>query len=146
MRPDVVVSHVSLSSAVILLVACLAGVPVRVARMWSEGDGRPDTRVWRLRRALLRRLLRQVATDVVGVTAAALKLAGPGDGRYRVLYNSVQSGAGGGLRAHGGPLPLAVAGGRPGAGLPRPGGAGEEPAVPGGGAPRRSGCTGRTPA
>ncbi|WP_326559715.1 glycosyltransferase family 4 protein [Micromonospora sp. NBC_01796] len=90
-RPDVVVSHVSLTSAVILLVARLAGVPVRIARFWSEGDGRADTRYRRVRRALLRRLLRRVATDVVGVTTAALALAGPptGDDRYRVLYNSV---------------------------------------------------------
>ncbi|MEV4629602.1 glycosyltransferase [Micromonospora sp. NPDC049523] len=91
MRPDVVVSHVSLTSAVILLVARLAGVPVRIARFWSEGDGRPDTRYRRIRRALLRRLLPRVATDVLGVTTAALAFAGPptGDARYRVLYNSV---------------------------------------------------------
>ncbi|MFI6759942.1 glycosyltransferase family 4 protein [Micromonospora sp. NPDC050417] len=91
LRPDVVVSHVSLTSAVILLVARLAGVPVRIARMWSEGDGRPDTRRRRLRRSVLRWLLRRVATNVVGVTAAALRLAGPtpGDARYQVLYNSV---------------------------------------------------------
>lgn len=91
LRPDAVVSHVSLTSAVVLLVARLAGVPVRIARMWSEGDGRPDTRLRRLRRSVLRWLLRRVATDVVGVTDAALRLAGPrpGDERYRVLYNSV---------------------------------------------------------
>jgi len=90
-RPDVVVAHVSLVSAVVLLVAMVARVPVRVARMWSESDGRPDSLPWRVRRALLRRLLRRTATDVVGVTAAALRLAGPpeGDRRYRVLYNSV---------------------------------------------------------
>src|SRR5512139_1555627 len=42
LRADVVVSHVALASAVVLLVAKAAGVPVRVARMWSEGDGKPD--------------------------------------------------------------------------------------------------------
>lgn len=91
LRPDAVVSHVSLTSAVILLVARFAGVPVRIARMWSEGDGRRDSRARRLRRSVLRWLLRRVATDVVGVTTAALRLAGPpsGDDRYRVLYNSV---------------------------------------------------------
>jgi glycosyltransferase involved in cell wall biosynthesis len=90
-RPDVVVSHVNLASAVILLLARAAGVPVRVARIWSEGDGRRDTLARRARRALLRRLLGHAATDVLGVTAAALDLAGPraGDGRYRVLHNSV---------------------------------------------------------
>ncbi|MBE1488723.1 glycosyltransferase [Plantactinospora soyae] len=92
-RPDIVVSHVSLVSAAILLVARAARVPVRVARMWSEGDGRPDTRTQRARRAMLRQLLRHTATDIVGVTSAALDLAGPraGDTRYRVLYNSVST-------------------------------------------------------
>ncbi|WP_159079250.1 MULTISPECIES: glycosyltransferase [unclassified Plantactinospora] len=91
LRPDVVVAHVSLSSAVVLGVARVLGVPVRVARMWSEGDGRADRPGRRLRRAGLRLLLRQVSTDVVGVTEAALAFAGPrpGDRRYRVLYNSV---------------------------------------------------------
>ncbi|MGI5215731.1 glycosyltransferase [Plantactinospora sp. CA-290183] len=90
-RPDVVVAHVSLTSAVVLLLAQAARVPVRVARMWSEGDGRPDTLPWRVRRTFLRHLLRRTATDVVGVTAAALGLAAPPlrDARYRVLYNSV---------------------------------------------------------
>ncbi|MFC6023007.1 glycosyltransferase [Plantactinospora solaniradicis] len=93
LRPDIVVSHVSLVSAAVLLVAWAARVPVRVARMWSEGDGRPDTWTQRTRRTLLRRLLRRTATDVVGVTAAALDLAAPpaGDARYRVLYNSVST-------------------------------------------------------
>jgi glycosyltransferase involved in cell wall biosynthesis len=92
-RPDVVVSHVSLASAAILLLARAARVPVRVARMWSEAAGQPDTWPRKARRALLRLLLRHAATDVVGVTAAALNLAGPraGDGRYRVLYNSVST-------------------------------------------------------
>ncbi|MBF9130873.1 glycosyltransferase [Plantactinospora sp. S1510] len=93
LRPDIVVSHVSLVSAAVLLVARAARVPVRVARLWSEGDGRPDTWPQRARRALLRQLLRRTATDVVGVTSAALDLAAPrsGDGRYRVLYNSVST-------------------------------------------------------
>ena len=91
LRPDVVVSHISLASAVVLLVAKLAGVRVRVARMQSAGDGRRDTRARRARRWLLRRLLRHVATDVLGVTEAALDFTDPpdGDARYRVLYNSV---------------------------------------------------------
>lgn len=91
LRPQVVVAHVSLISAVILLVARLAGVPVRVARLWSEGDGRPDTRLRRFRRAVLRRLLRHTATDVLGVSGSALAFAAPptSDPRYRVLYNSV---------------------------------------------------------
>jgi glycosyltransferase involved in cell wall biosynthesis len=91
MRPDVVVSHVSLASGMVLLLARAAGVPRRVSRLWSEGDGRPDTRPRRMQRALMRWLLRHTATDVVGVSAAALRFADPpdGDARYRVLYNSV---------------------------------------------------------
>jgi glycosyltransferase involved in cell wall biosynthesis len=93
LRPDVVVSHVSLTSALILLAARLGGVPVRVARMWSEGDGRAGTRRRRAQRALLRSLLPYAATDVLGVTPAALAFAGdrPRDPRYRVLYNSVST-------------------------------------------------------
>ncbi|MFF5070367.1 glycosyltransferase family 4 protein [Micromonospora olivasterospora] len=91
LRPDVVVSHISLTSALVLLAARAGGVPVRVARLSSEGDGRPDTRGRRAQRALLRRLLPHVATDVLGVTAAARDFAGvrPGDPRYRVLPNGV---------------------------------------------------------
>lgn len=90
-RPDVVVSHVSLTSAVVLLVARLRGVPVRVARLWSEGDGRPETGAHRARRALLRWLLARTATDVLAVTGAARDFAGgrQDDPRYRVLGNSV---------------------------------------------------------
>ncbi|MGW0433347.1 glycosyltransferase [Micromonospora sp. NPDC003197] len=92
-RPDVVVSHISLASAVVLLAARIAKVPVRIARMHSEGDGRRNTPVRRLRRWLLRHLLRHTATDVLGVTGAALDFAGPpaGDARYRVLYNGVNT-------------------------------------------------------
>ncbi|WP_229398004.1 glycosyltransferase [Micromonospora okii] len=91
LRPDAVVSHVGLTSALVLLVARLCGVRVRVARIWSEGDGAPDTAARRARRAALRWLLARTATDVLGVTAAALRLArtGPADRRYRVLPNAV---------------------------------------------------------
>lgn len=88
-RPDVVVSHVSLVSGLMLLVAKAAGVPRRIARMHSMGDGRSDTPRRRLQRAVLRRMLRASATDVVGVTAAASDFAGlrAGDPRLRVLPN-----------------------------------------------------------
>lgn len=94
LRPDVVVSHVGLTSAAMLLVARLAGVPVRVARIQSEGDGRSDTPARRAWRAFMRRLLRRCATDVLGVTGAALAFTHPpaGDRRYRVLFNSVDPG------------------------------------------------------
>jgi len=90
-RPDVVVSHVSLVSGLILAVAAGTGVPERIARMHSEGDGRPYHRRRRLRRAVLRRILRRSATMVLGVTTAALAFADPpaGDPRYRVVPNGV---------------------------------------------------------
>ncbi|GAB2947569.1 glycosyltransferase family 1 protein [Micromonospora polyrhachis] len=91
LRPDVVVSHISLASAVVLLAARIAKIPVRVARLQSAEDGRRTTPARRARRWLLRHLLRHTATDVLGVTGAALNFARPpaGDTRYRVLYNSV---------------------------------------------------------
>ena len=54
-----------------LLVARAAGIPVRAARMWSEGDQRGNTPARRARRAVYRRLLRYAATD--DDTAAALE-------------------------------------------------------------------------
>lgn len=88
LRPDVVVSHVSLVSGFVLLIALLAGVRRRVARMHSEGDGRGPRPV---RRALLRAGIGLFATDVVGVTRAALTFAGRRglSTRYRVLHNGV---------------------------------------------------------
>lgn len=90
-RPHVVVSHLNLSGGFVLPVAWAAGIPTRVARIWSEADDRPDSARERMRRALLRGLLRVAATDVVGVTAAALAFAHPPphDTRYRVFYNGV---------------------------------------------------------
>lgn len=93
-QPDVVVSHISLTSALVLLAARAGGVPTRIARLSSEGDGRPDTRRRRAQRALLRRLLSHAATDVLGVTAASRDFAAgrPDDQRYRVLPNGVAIG------------------------------------------------------
>lgn len=90
-RPDVVVSHISVVSGLVLAVAGLAGVGVRIARMSSEGDGRPDNPRRRLQRAVLRALLRRCATDVLGVTAGSLAFAGDpvGDTRFRVLPNGI---------------------------------------------------------
>lgn len=90
-RPDVVISHVSLASGFVLGLARLAGVPVRVARMHSEGDGNGVGLRRRLQRFLLRHTLAWSATDVVAVTASALTFAGAraGDNRYRVMYNGV---------------------------------------------------------
>lgn len=94
LRPDVVESHVSLVSGLVLAVASAAGVPVRIARMRSEGDGRRDTAPRKLQRALLREMIFNSATDVLGVTKAALAFAAPPphDGRYRVVPNQVDAG------------------------------------------------------
>ncbi|PTA46282.1 glycosyltransferase [Micromonospora sp. RP3T] len=89
--PDVVVSHVELISGLVLLVARTLGVRRRVVRLTSEADNRPDSWRHRLLRRTLRRLIRSVATDVVGVSEAALRFAGPPghDPRYRVLPHAV---------------------------------------------------------
>ncbi|MET7668604.1 glycosyltransferase [Micromonospora luteifusca] len=91
LRPDVVVSHLSLTSGVVLLAARAGGVPVRIARLSSEGDGRSETRRRRAQRTVLRQLLSLAATDVLGVTAASTDFArgGSDDQRYRVLPNGV---------------------------------------------------------
>lgn len=91
LRPDVVVSHVSVVSGLVLGVAALAGVRVRIAHMHSDGDGRPDSLRRRAMRKMLRAMLRLAATDVVGVSAGSVTFAGPrpGDPRYRVLPNCV---------------------------------------------------------
>lgn len=90
-RPDAVVSHVSFRSGIVLAVARTAGVPIRIARLQSEGDWWPDNAFRRTQRAVLRGLLRRSATDVLGVTEAALAQAGRAgdDARYRVMPNGV---------------------------------------------------------
>jgi glycosyltransferase involved in cell wall biosynthesis len=90
-RPDAVVSHVSFRSGIVLAIAKLTGVPIRIARLQSEGDWWPDNPLRRCQAAVLRALLRRSATDVLGVTKAALALAGKanGDPRYRVMPNGV---------------------------------------------------------
>ncbi|TWP52411.1 glycosyltransferase [Lentzea tibetensis] len=90
-RPDVVESHVSLTSGLVLAVASAARVKVRIARLRSEGDGRGDAPLRRLQRRLLRELMCNSATSVLGVTRAALTFAGPPphDYRYQVVPNQV---------------------------------------------------------
>ncbi|HJQ44879.1 MAG TPA: glycosyltransferase family 4 protein [Amycolatopsis sp.] len=92
-RPDVVTSHVSLVSGAVLAVAAAARVPVRIARLHSEGDGRTATPWRQVRRTILRAALRRSATAVAGVTRAALEFADPqrGDRRYQVVPNGVDT-------------------------------------------------------
>ncbi|WP_408897268.1 glycosyltransferase [Nocardioides sp. R1-1] len=94
-RPDVVQAHVSLTSALFLVPARVLGVPRRIARMHSEGDGRPERLRRRLFRSATRRLLAWAATDVLAVSPGALEFArGPrrtrgGAARYEVVVNGV---------------------------------------------------------
>ncbi|HEX5407899.1 MAG TPA: glycosyltransferase family 4 protein [Pseudonocardiaceae bacterium] len=92
-RPDVVVSHVSLASGPVLAVAALAGVHTRIAWLHSDGDGHPDHWCRRQRRRVMRWVLRHCATEVLGVTSAALAFAGRSGvhARYRVMPNGVDT-------------------------------------------------------
>lgn len=76
---DVVHSHVHLVSGILLLLARLAGVPIRIAHFRSDGPGE-DASSRHLRDALLRLLIRWNATQVIGVSPSALKA---GQGRWR---------------------------------------------------------------
>jgi len=100
LRPDVMVAHVSVVSGLILLVSRLAGVPIRIAHMHSDGDARGNGRGRRAFRAALRWLLKHNATDVVGVTSGSIAFAG-GDPRYRVLPNGIDFARYAGVRVDG---------------------------------------------
>ena len=78
-------------SGLVLAVAAAAGVPVRIARLQSDGDERPSTAYWQLLRLSLRLLMHAFATDVLGVSHSSLEFASPpaGDARYRVMPNGV---------------------------------------------------------
>ncbi len=71
-KPDGVVSHVSVASAPLLLVARFCRVRQRVARMHSQGDGRGAGRARELYRAGMRLLMPYAATHVLGVTRSSL--------------------------------------------------------------------------
>jgi glycosyltransferase involved in cell wall biosynthesis len=97
--PHAVVSHVSLFSAFPLAVARLVGVPVRIARLHSAGDGAPDTPARLVYRWIARFALQATATEVLAVSGAAAAFAGgkrfslerDGNGRYSVLRNGVDT-------------------------------------------------------
>lgn len=80
---DCVVSHISLPSAAVLLVAALAGVKVRIARVHSVGDGKPNSPIRNIQRSALRLMMRFTATRVVGVSPLATSFA-----RFRLLGES----------------------------------------------------------
>lgn len=75
-RPDVVVSHISLASGFVLLVAMMARVSRRVAVFHSDGDGKPAGFRRRVYRRLTAMFLQFAATDIVGVTASTMRFSG----------------------------------------------------------------------
>lgn len=92
-RTDVVHSHVHLTSGAILALAAASGVPNRIAHFRTTSDERED----RLRRLIYRRLMRafvdRFATNILGVSRAALdfgwKLDWQRDPRCLVVPNGV---------------------------------------------------------
>lgn len=89
-KPDVVHSHVHLSSGLMLRLAALAGVSSRIAHFRSTGDGRPSDRIRRLQRAVMRRWIDAHATGVLAVSEAAMEgswsEAWRSDPRCHVVY------------------------------------------------------------
>lgn len=69
---DVVHSHVATFSGFLLALARVAGVPRRVAHFRSDGDGHGENMSRRAQRRLGRTLIERFATDIAGVTPAAL--------------------------------------------------------------------------
>jgi glycosyltransferase involved in cell wall biosynthesis len=86
-------SHVHLFTGVILALSGLAGVRKRIAHFRSTADGK-GTGLWRRsRNMLLQCLLNHSATDIVGVSQAALEMVlGPSwrnDPRCQLIYSGV---------------------------------------------------------
>lgn len=92
-RPDVIHSHVHLTSGIILALALVLGVRQRVAHFRSTGDGQVSTRSRRVYLAGTRALLDRSATDILGVAACCLAESWSprwaDDARCRVIYNGV---------------------------------------------------------
>ena len=93
LRPHVVHSDVATFSGALLLLAAVAGVPVRIAHFRSDGDGHDDTVRRRAQRWIMRRLIDAFATDVVGVSPGSLtngyQPSWESDPRFRVIPNGL---------------------------------------------------------
>ncbi|MBC7690636.1 MAG: glycosyltransferase [Methylotenera sp.] len=88
-------SHVHLFSGYILKLATDVGVPVKICHLHTTGDSiRPHFRK-RIQNQIMRWLLFRHATDVIGVSDAALKVfinEAPrfsGDGRCKMIYDAI---------------------------------------------------------
>ena len=89
---DVVHSHVATFSGLVLFVARLAGVPGRIAHFRSDSDKHGNTRLRNGQRWIMRSLIARHATDVVGVSPAALQFALVGIGNRAVRTHLIPSG------------------------------------------------------
>lgn len=74
-RPHAVVSHVSLASGWMLAVAWVMRVPVRIARIHSEGDGRGDGPARRAYRVAARSMTVVFSSRIVAVSRSSLRFA-----------------------------------------------------------------------
>ncbi len=90
-RPDIVHSHIHLTSGLIVLLAWTAGIRRRVVHFRSSSDGRRGSLPRRAYQGMMRRLIRRYATDILAVSYGAMDGGlGPDwkrDPRAQVLYN-----------------------------------------------------------
>jgi len=85
---NAVISNLSLPSGVFLLPFMMMKVPIRIARIHSDSDGRGDIAVVRMKRRVLRSFLRWTSTKILAVNEEALAFGGAvGD----VLPNGVRT-------------------------------------------------------
>lgn len=93
-RYDVVHSHVSLVSGIILLLARIAGVKRRIAHFRNTHDKAKESKLRKLRNTILKRLLLCNANKILGVCVGALDgywhLDWHTDSRFSVLYNGFE--------------------------------------------------------
>ena len=89
-------SHVHVASGYLLLLAWVARVPRRIAHFHSMGDGRPSRARRLIYRRIGRALVRLVATDVVAVSGAVLRVvigsSAASSPRFSVLHDQVDGG------------------------------------------------------
>jgi glycosyltransferase involved in cell wall biosynthesis len=91
-RFAIVHSHVHFFTGFILFLAAIAKVPKRIAHFRVTVDGKPETMLRRWRNSVLKYLVNQTATDIVGVSQATLDTALPAwrtDSRCRVIYSGI---------------------------------------------------------
>ena len=73
--PDALVSHVSVASGFMVLIAKIANVPRRIVRVHSSGDDRADHGARRLYRWTARAMIALFATAIYGVSRTSVSFA-----------------------------------------------------------------------